>query len=282
MSVRKNFLLAFSFLLLGNIAFAQNQMDTISQTPNSHAVTASVSAAGVIRVTSPQAVLNIRLEVYAPGGDVVYDSGLRQGSVIDWKVGDAASPLADGSYLFVITIRDLQARYRQKLGSLSVQAGQLTLKGEQHDRPTAAQTDALSSRRLSQKIEAADANEAITVLRAGKERSLVISAHDGTDGQVTSTSGALTLRTGDLLTGKDKEQVRITPNGNVGIGTDKPQATLDVAGPIRARGGIQFEDGTVLKSAANLGTSTNVTTTSATGGNAIGSVAAPLAGTGKP
>ena len=220
MSVRKNLLLAFSFLLFGNIAFAQNQSAASSQPPASHAVTASVSSAGVIRVTSPEAVLNIRLEVYAAGGNVVYDSGLRQGSVIDWKVGDAASPLVDGSYLLVITIRDLQARYRQKLGSLSVQAGQSTLKGEQHDQPNAAQTDALSSRRLSQKIETAEANEAITVLRDGKERSLVISAHDGTDGQVTSTSGALTLRTGDLLTGKEKEQVRITPGGNVGIGTE--------------------------------------------------------------
>ncbi len=32
-------------------------------------------------------------------------------------------------------------------------------------------------------------------------------------------------------------QVRITPEGQVGIGTDKPEATLDVAGTIRARSG---------------------------------------------
>ncbi|HEY0081845.1 MAG TPA: tail fiber domain-containing protein, partial [Pyrinomonadaceae bacterium] len=55
--------------------------------------------------------------------------------------------------------------------------------------------------------------------------------------------------------GQDREQMRITPEGRVGIGTDKPEATLDVAGTIRARGGIRFEDGTVLTSAraANTG-----------------------------
>jgi hypothetical protein len=51
-----------------------------------------------------------------------------------------------------------------------------------------------------------------------------------------------------VLTGKDKEQMRVTPEGRVGIGTDKPEATLDVAGTIRARG-IRFDDGTVLTSA---------------------------------
>ena len=84
---------------------------------------------------------------------------------------------------------------------------------------------------------------------AGDEQATTVTTHDGQDGQVTSTSGALTFRTGDIVNGTDKEQVRVTPEGRVGIGTDKPEATLDVAGTVRARGGIVFEDGTVLKSA---------------------------------
>jgi hypothetical protein len=81
---------------------------------------------------------------------------------------------------------------------------------------------------------------------------MTVAAHDGQDGQVTSTSGALTFRTGDVFSGKEKEQMRVTPEGRVGIGTTAPEDTLDVAGTIRARGGIRFDDGTVLTSAAQL------------------------------
>ena len=48
------------------------------------------------------------------------------------------------------------------------------------------------------------------------------------------TAGALTLRTGDLLTGADVEHVRVTPEGR--DGTADPQSALDVAGTVRAQG----------------------------------------------
>lgn len=45
----------------------------------------------------------------------------------------------------------------------------------------------------------------------------------------------------------------IHPNGNVGIGTDVPKATLDVAGTIRSSsGGLQFPDDTTQVTAAVL------------------------------
>src|ERR1043165_8279484 len=80
--------------------------------------------------------------------------------------------------------------------------------------------------------------------------------------------------------------MRVTPDGRVGIGTAAPEDTLDVAGTIRARGGIRFDDGTVLTSAGALnksGTTTilstnNVTTTAAA--TSGGTTAAALAGTG--
>jgi hypothetical protein len=45
--------------------------------------------------------------------------------------------------------------------------------------------------------------------------------------------------------GTDKEQMRLTEDGRLGIGTSKPAATLDVAGSIRTTKGIEFADGTV-------------------------------------
>src|SRR6185312_7185862 len=104
-----------------------------------------------------------------------------------------------------------------------------------------------------------------------KERAVVVAANDGKDGQVTSTTGALTLRTGDFFSNQAKEQMRITPEGNVGIGTQTPEAKLDVAGTIRARGGIVFDDGSVLSS-ASAANSKNVTVN--------GSIAPAVAGTG--
>jgi hypothetical protein len=85
---------------------------------------------------------------------------------------------------------------------------------------------------------------------------MTVVAHDGRDGQLTSTSGALTFRTGDFFAGDDRERMRITPDGKVGIGITNPDATLDVAGAVRATGGFRFSDGTTLDAAGDVNTST--------------------------
>ncbi|HEX8127840.1 MAG TPA: tail fiber domain-containing protein, partial [Pyrinomonadaceae bacterium] len=112
----------------------------------------------------------------------------------------------------------------------------------------------------------------LTILKEGKTRAATVTAHDGQDGRIASTTGALSLRTGDIFSGKDREQMRITHEGRVGIGTDNPETTLDVAGTIRARGGIVFDDGTVLKSAKEAATqvTTNVSATTPVTASAAG------------
>ena len=249
-----------SLILLVNNVFAQDQAAAGLTASSSTAVTASVTEPNTIRLSSPGEKLNIRLEVYTANGDLIFDSGLHQGNVLDWKLSEATQPAGDGTYLFVVTVRDLQGKFHQRLGNIVVEAGQATLKSQHGEAISALQKQALNTRLQSQKIALTDNADAVTILRAGKERSVVVTAHDGIDGQVTSTSGSLTFRTGDTLTGNDKERVRITPEGNVGIGTDKPEATLDVAGEIRARG-IRFDDGTVLKSATGLPKQTTVANT---------------------
>src|SRR5262249_6889852 len=77
--------------------------------------------------------------------------------------------------------------------------------------------------------------------------------NNGNGGQVVNSQGDLTFRFGDFFAGKDKEVMRLTAEGNLGIGTDKPQAKLDVVGSIRASEGIQFADKTVLNSATGAG-----------------------------
>ncbi|MDT5061162.1 MAG: hypothetical protein QOH63_1621 [Acidobacteriota bacterium] len=248
-------LISLSLVLISNNALAQGQTTIQGQQSTPAAVAASVAADGSVRFTSAGQVTQIRLEIYNTSGAIAYDSGLRQGSIIDWKITDATQPMTDGSYLCVVSIKELQGKLRQRLGALSVQSAQVTLQNASEGSLTADQSQTLATRRQAQKIEAAGNSEAITILREGKARSVTVTAHDGQDGQVNSTSGSLTFSTGDIFSQQDKEQMRITPDGRVGIGTDKPEATLDVAGTIRARGGIVFEDGTTLTSAGGAAVS---------------------------
>ncbi|HEY0375784.1 MAG TPA: tail fiber domain-containing protein [Pyrinomonadaceae bacterium] len=260
-------IITLSLILFTGGALAQNEKPVEAQTTQTPAVTASADGAAARFAASGQ-VLQVRLEIYSAAGELVFDSGLRAGSAIDWKAADAAKPVADGSYLTVVTVRDFNNKFGQRLGTMNVQAGQLTLGVATKAELSPAQSQTLNARRKAQKIEAEGNIESLTVLRQGKDRSAVVAAHDGESGQLTSTSGALTLRTGDFFAGKEREQMRVTPDGRVGIGTTEPQATLDVAGTIQARDGIRFGDGSVLTS-ANALKGTN-------GGLVIG---APTAGT---
>jgi len=250
---RRFFLTMSALFIFANTAFAQNDAATGTQPARAAAAASSpiVNASvgdGRVRFSVPGQSLQMRLEIYNASGELMFDSGLRQGSLLDWKPADASQALTDGSYLSIVTVQDFQGKLRQRIGSLSLQAGQVTLKRMSKDELTAAQAKALSASVQAQKIDS-EAGE-IAVMREGKERAATVGAHDGQDGQVTTTKGALTFRTGNLFSGAEREHMRITPEGRIGVGTDKPEATLDVAGTIRVRGGIVFADGTVLNSAS--------------------------------
>jgi hypothetical protein len=217
-------------------------------------VTASSTASGV-RFVSPNDARRIRLEVYTQAGERLFDSEFRAGNIIDWE----AQGIGDGSYLCVITIEDLQGASARRLSAINVSQGRASLRGDNEEKLKAEFAQALAA--------AGQSNDDALVARQKKGQALTITAHDGRNGQVTSTTGALTFRTGDTLSGNDREQMRVTPEGRVGIGTDAPQATLDVAGQVRAQEGIVFGDGTVLKSANDIkgGSIAGVTTSSTVG-----------------
>ena len=104
----------------------------------------------------------------------------------------------------------------------------------------------------------------------GKDgQTTTVIAHDGTDGQLIRGSGALSFRLGDFFSGTDKEQMRLTEEGNLGIGIAKPKAKLDVAGTVRAREGFQFADGSNLnvndKGALSLTNSNGIISTNVLG-----------------
>src|SRR5260370_8831377 len=79
-------------------------------------VTASATAERV-RFTSPNTVVQLRLEVYDEAGQKLLDTEQRGGNVLDWHLqGGAGERVADGVYLCVVTIKKLSGRLSQKLG----------------------------------------------------------------------------------------------------------------------------------------------------------------------
>ena len=233
--IRSLFSISTSVLLMAGPVLAQDA--AVKRAEGGPAVVASSTAAGV-RFVAPGEARRVRLEVYAADGSRLFDSGFRAGGVYEWD----GRGLADGSYLCVLTAEDIEGGRSRRLSSVTVAAGRAALSQEGEEQLKASYARAISAAG----IEPGDAQAASP---ARQSNAVTVTAHDGTDGQVTSTSGALTFRTGDLFSGQEREQMRVTPDGRVGIGTSAPEDALDVAGTIRARGGIRFDDGTVLTSA---------------------------------
>jgi len=205
-------------------------------------VTAAVTAERV-RFVSPGSVVQLRLEVYSTAAQKLFDTELHGGNVLDWNLQDGAGErLPSGSYACVLTIKNLSGRLSQRIGVVTLSDNKATIEAGAAAQLSAAQ---------QQTIGPLEGNAAVTILRETEAEAITAVTHNGTEGQLTSSTGALTFRTGDLFSGKDVERARITPEGNVGIGTDKPQAKLEVAGDIRSSGslrldkGVEFADGTV-------------------------------------
>src|SRR5437762_7626618 len=116
-------------ILAVSTAFAQtpqpdNNVVQVASRPTS-TVTAAATAERV-RFTSPNTVVQLRLEVYDEAGQKLLDTEQRGGNVLDWHLqGGAGERVADGVYLCVVTSKNLSGRLSQKLGRVTV-SGQST------------------------------------------------------------------------------------------------------------------------------------------------------------
>lgn len=191
--------------------------------PPAPPVTISTTEAGV-RFAALGQVGQSRVEVYDASGRPVLDTGFLAGNVRDWNLKDShGAALADGSYTCVVTIRELSGRLSFKQGVLAVNSG----------RAAVALGEAAQSEVEVEKGKSLTA----TQTQESAPTALTLTAHDGRAGQLVSTRGALSFRLGDFFAGKDREAMRLTEKG------------LTVAGALRAKGGILFDDGTALTSA---------------------------------
>src|SRR2546423_4356737 len=149
----------------------------------------------------------------------------------DWKSGNIIdlSALPYGSYGLRILSRDLDGKVIEKQTTLQVSADRITIDPALPD-----------------------------------DLKLTTTAHDGTTGQIITTSGDLSFRFGDYLNKKDTEAMRLSPEGN-----------LEVKGWIKAGQGILFSDGTIVDTqkklkpktdAAGTGTTNRIAKWTETGG----------------
>src|SRR2546428_1032965 len=120
----------------------------------------------------------------------------------DWKSGNIldVSELPFGSYQLRISSKDLEGQITERLTTLQVSPERITIDPPLPD-----------------------------------DLKLTTTAHDGTTGQIITTSGDLSFRFGDYLNHRDTEAMRLSPEGN-----------LEVKGWIRAGQGILFSDGTMV------------------------------------
>jgi endosialidase-like protein len=182
-------------------------------------ITAS-STAEIVRFASPGGGAQMRVQMISSAGELLFDSDWSDGNVFDWPVGN----LASGPIRCIVMARDLEGRVTRREAAITSREGHVSIE------PGAA--DGITLAGVSKSVPK------ITVL-----------THDQTSGAIVSTDGDLSFRFGDVLAARDTERMRLTAGGKLGIGTDKPQAALDVNGFIRTSKGIMFDDGTILTTA---------------------------------
>ncbi|MGZ4809629.1 MAG: hypothetical protein ACXV7D_09920, partial [Thermoanaerobaculia bacterium] len=176
----------------------------------------------------------MRVRIVYASGEVLFDSAWKDGNVLDWPVEAQGQPLTSGSYRCVVMVKDIAGQVIQKGSTFIAQGGQVSFERRAGlEGLTIVGTDEVGPR--------------ITIL-----------SHDEDKGAIVSTSGDLSFRLGNFFAGRDKEAMRLTAEGSLGIGTEKPQAPLDVNGLIRTSKGIMFADGTILTTAGGTAVAASV------------------------
>src|SRR2546423_1646059 len=236
---------AASFLLLCLLSTGlpqSSQPESVRQKASQTSSTVTASAAAErVRFTASSNVVRMQLQVVSESGQILFDVSSK-GNVLDWTLQDSSGQRLQGSYLTVVTVKSLSGTVSERTGTVSVEEKQVELK------PVEA-TNLMTVQQ--QMVGPIEENGALTILKAEEGQAVTVVANDGKDAQIVRDRGALSFRLGNFFSGTDQEQMRLTEEGSLGIGTKKPQAKLDVRGDIRASGflramkGIEFSDGTV-------------------------------------
>jgi FtsZ-binding cell division protein ZapB len=179
-----------------------------------------------VRYLAPLNVYQLRLEIYDAVGNRLYDSGAHFGNLLEWSWQDQQGQrLADGFYRGLVTYKDFSGQTNQRAVTLRRQGTEAALQDDER-------------------------SDWLAAMPGEAARTGLVLGHDGRDARLSSGRGDLSFRNGDFFAGQDVERMRLTADGNLGLGIVRPQARLDVAGLIRTSEGIVFPDGTIQTTAA--------------------------------
>jgi hypothetical protein len=220
-------------LFLGTVS-AQEQTTATTTTPM---VTATAKGQQV-RFAALGEVHQVRLEIFDANGQQVFDSAFVSGNLYDYRLTDRQGQhLADGSYLFIVTVRDLSEQLSQKYGTLLLQQQQVSL--EQTGRRNLPATHAQVLEANRQSNAQSPVNRVGVEVPAGENTTVVNQGGNPTSTQTTTAQpDAITVNgagtTNQLTKWRDGangvlgDSVITESNGRIGIGTNDPQNIFTV------------------------------------------------------
>src|SRR5205085_4452309 len=110
-----------------------------------------------VRYISVGEVNQTRLQVFSSDGAQVFDSDYRLGNLIDWHLTDSQGQrLGDGSYLFLVTVKDFSGTLTQKYGTATLEQAQVYLEQPGRDEVQSAQASALAANQQSAVLTSID------------------------------------------------------------------------------------------------------------------------------
>src|SRR6266567_4182194 len=209
------------FALLSTVAGQDN-----TAVPKSSLTITAAAAGERVRITAPSTVVQLHVEVYGLNGEKIFDQEIRGGNVFDWHLHDGQGQRpAPGNYICVVTAKSISGKLTRKLGTVTVAENSVSIQAADSQPLTAPQMQAIGP---------IEENSSLTILSDSENQTTTVIANDGNEGKMIRGRGALSFRLGDFFNGKDEEQMRLTEQDDLGIGTSEPKARLDVAGTVRA------------------------------------------------
>ena len=146
-------------------------------------VVATAAFADGLRFTASPSVVQMRIEVLSSAGTLLFDSGWKEGNLLDWAVQDRFGHLlAYGAYRVRVLSKDLSGQSSEKEAMLRVDSAGVAIDGQP----------------------------------SGPAK-ITLTAHDGEVGQLVTTSGDLSFRFGDFLNHKDVEVMRLSAQGDLDV-----------------------------------------------------------------
>lgn len=229
-------------------AFAQTRQP---QAQTSNPIVTATTSNGRVRYASLGEVNQTRLQVFSPNGLQVYDSELRLGNLIDWHLLDQQGQhLTDGSYLFVITVKDFSGVLTQKFGTALLEGEQVSLQQTGTDELPAAQALALQDNKFADVLSPVDrigAAGQIGTTRApndggivtdavplGKQKTFTTQITPGGE-NITGTGAQNKIAKWiDNAATLGDSSIYGDDSGNVGIGTTNPRFKYHLSGTSNA------------------------------------------------